>query len=55
MASLQTGRAGLGEDEARQRLERDGRNELPRMRQRGLLLVVLDQFRSPFILSLIHI
>lgn len=53
MASLRTGPAGLGEDEARQRLERDGRNELPRMRQRGLLLVVLDQFRSPFIYLLL--
>jgi len=53
MAALQTGRAGLGEAEARQRLERDGRNELPRMRQRGLLPVVLDQFRSPFIYLLL--
>jgi Ca2+-transporting ATPase len=44
---------GLTEAEARRRLEANGRNELPQMRQRGLLPVVLDQFRSPFIYLLL--
>lgn len=53
LARLGSGSAGLSAQEARRRLDRDGPNRLPHARRRGQALVVLDQFRSPFIYLLL--
>jgi magnesium-transporting ATPase (P-type) len=46
-------RRGLSEDEAAERLRRDGPNELERDEPRGDLEIVLDQFKSPLIYILL--
>ena len=45
--------AGLTSAEARERLRRDGPNELPEAEGRGLLRRLLDQFRNPLIYVLL--
>ena len=47
------GPAGLSDDEAQRRLERDGPNSLPAERRRGPLQLGLAQFRDLFILVLL--
>jgi Ca2+-transporting ATPase len=44
---------GLTEDEARARLERDGLNELPSEKKRGILAIVLEVVREPMFLMLV--
>ena len=44
---------GLSQHEARQRLQRDGRNELPEAETTGLLRIFFSQFKSPFIYILL--
>jgi P-type Ca2+ transporter type 2C len=45
--------AGLGAGEAQQRLERDGPNELPVSRQRGLLRLAREVASEPMFLLLV--
>ncbi|HJX64142.1 MAG TPA: cation-transporting P-type ATPase, partial [Polyangia bacterium] len=47
------GFAGLGEDEARVRLEQEGPNELPAQKKRSLLAIVLEVVREPMFIMLI--
>jgi Ca2+-transporting ATPase len=47
------GLAGLGEDEARVRLEQEGPNELPAQKKRSLLAIVLEVVREPMFIMLI--
>ena len=44
---------GLSESDARQRLERDGANELPTSRPRGLLRLLIDVVSEPMFLLLV--
>ncbi len=44
---------GLTENEARARLERDGLNELPSEKKRGILAIVLEVVREPMFLMLV--
>jgi P-type Ca2+ transporter type 2C len=44
---------GLREEDARQRLARDGLNELPRPESTGLILRLLAQFANPIVLTLV--
>jgi Ca2+-transporting ATPase len=53
VSRLGGGSAGLAAAEAKRRLDWHGRNELPQARRRGMALVLLDQFRSPFIYLLL--
>jgi magnesium-transporting ATPase (P-type) len=53
LAQLAADRDGLTRDEAQQRLEAYGRNELEEGRRRGPLTILLDQFRSPLIYILL--
>jgi P-type Ca2+ transporter type 2C len=48
-----TGLAGLGEEEARARLEQEGANELPSQQRRSLLAIALGVAREPMFLMLI--
>jgi Ca2+-transporting ATPase len=45
--------AGLSEDEARLRLEKQGPNELPAQKKRSLLAIVLEVVREPMFILLI--
>ena len=47
------GFAGLGEDEARRKIEQDGPNELPSQKKRGLFAIALEVVREPMFLMLI--
>lgn len=47
------GLAGLSEDDARQRLEAEGPNELPSEKQRGVLAIALEVVREPMFLMLV--
>ena len=51
--SLSSELQGLTEDEARQRLLRDGPNELPSEKNRGVLSIVFDVVREPMFLMLV--
>ena len=52
--SLDLGKqAGLGEEEARLRLEKQGPNELPAQKKRSLLAIVLEVVREPMFIMLI--
>lgn len=53
MEELGTGPAGLTEDEAAERLRRDGSNIPREMRRPGDLVLLLSQFRSPIVLLLV--
>ncbi|HEY8041073.1 MAG TPA: HAD-IC family P-type ATPase, partial [Polyangiaceae bacterium] len=44
---------GLSEDEAAERLARDGPNELPRPKGKSVLLQLLGQFSNPIVLTLL--
>ena len=47
------GLVGLSEDDARQRLEAEGPNELPTETQRGVLAIALEVVREPMFLMLV--
>lgn len=47
------GLVGLAEDDARERLEREGPNELPADKQRGVLAIALKVVREPMFLMLL--
>lgn len=47
------GLVGLSEDDARQRLDAEGPNELPTERQRGVLGIALEVVREPMFLMLV--
>lgn len=47
------GLAGLSEEDARQRLEAEGPNELPSEKKRGVLAIALEVVREPMFLMLI--
>ncbi len=47
------GLEGLREDEARARLDREGPNELPTRKKRGILPITLDVLREPMFLMLV--
>lgn len=47
------GLVGLSEDDARQRLEAEGPNELPTEKERGVLAIALEVVREPMFLMLV--
>ena len=47
------GLVGLSEDDARQRLDAEGPNELPTEKQRGVLAIALEVVREPMFLMLV--
>src|SRR5690606_17728393 len=47
------GLVGLSEDDARQRLETEGPNELPTEKERGVLVIALEVVREPMFLMLV--
>ena len=47
------GLAGLPEEEARARLQREGSNEIPAQRGRGLFAIILEVVREPMFLMLV--
>jgi P-type Ca2+ transporter type 2C len=48
-----TGLVGLGEEEARARLEQEGSNELPAQKRRTVLAIALEVVREPMFLMLV--
>ena len=53
LSDFETHESGLDSDEAQQRLDRHGPNELPEAGQRSALLVFVSQFTSALILVLV--
>src|ERR1019366_10482692 len=47
------GASGLSEREARERMNRDGANELPSQKSRGMLRIALEVAREPMFLLLL--